>query len=808
MICPSIGESVLSAATLTPPSRPELRITPGGHHSFGQFTRRIEAPPVTVCRCPLSSSNQARSCVRRAAADRNDSFQAVCEKSPDSSSSTASRLWIGGQDDKVEESLRSEGVPAEENAVGDGAPNLLETSAEEKVSKRAASSGAAAKVDEKDARKDGKRKAGRAFARYKNSASPPRPKPFPIASRPAGSVQQKNNTDRREELVNKAVIEFLASSGDRAAAVLTRSAEVFGNQSSLWDQMMKQLERRGARAKALQVFHFLQGQDICKLSEHNYLTIIGILSRDGKLALAREIFDGMKGAQVARSVLSFTALICGYAKQGLAKKALEVYKLMQTEGCEPNIVTYNTLIHACVKSGVGLDKAVELFKELQRKGLKPDEITYNCMINAYTSENRLEEALLVLDSMKIDKFLPNVVTYTGLLNAYGKAGQLDKAEDLFEEMKRNGCAPNTWTYNALLKAYGNEGLYEKASDLYKEMECVGCVPTLYTFNTVLDLYGRGELFAEAENVLLDIQKTGLSPDRVTYNTLIYSYSKAGHVRKAAEVLDKMAADGCKPDLWTYNIFLDATAKHGSIEEVIQLFNDLKGAGHRPNVVSYGTLISMYGRAGLHQEAEKIRLEMSRAGCLPNVSVFSGLINGYAQHGLHQAAQKVFDDMIKAGVRPDVRSYTILMDAYGRAGQCKVMENILCEMEASGFVADAVTYFVLARAFAKTERWNEGLKYFKLISKIVSRTTQHAPSAPEGSACIPTAEYEQRQFCKGAFRRCCKQQQRLSLYSLSESESVERENRSSWLPVDWYMLLQLITSRNRAAAVRTLLSDVT
>ncbi|KAL3686004.1 hypothetical protein R1sor_004026 [Riccia sorocarpa] len=695
-----VGKNVVCSAPSGPLPGRGPRITPLRHSGSRPFRRRV-----SDCSCSLPSSSQARESFTRTVIDQKDTVQVVCEKSPVSTS----RLGIAGQDEEAEAVLQSSTAPAQENANGSGAVNSLADTSE-----RASSARLAAEVEKKDKATDGKRKGGKTSARYRNSASPPRPKPFPIANKSEKSIKQKVKTDKKDELVNKAVVEFLANSDDKAAIVLTRTAEIFGNQSSLWDQMMKQLERRGSRGKALQLFQFLQVQNTCKLSEHNYLTIIGILSRDGKLALAREVFDGMKDAQVARTVLSFTALICGYAKQGLAKKALEVYKLMQTEGCEPNIVTYNTLIHACIKSGVGVEKVVELFEELQMKGLKPDEITYNCMINGYISGGYLEEAVRIMERMKKEKFLPNVVTYTSLVNLYGKAGQLGKAEELFEEMKRNGCAPNTWTYNALLKAYGNEGLYEKASDLYKEMECVGCVPTLYTFNTVLDLYGRGEMFAEAENVLLDIQKTGLSPDRVTYNTLIYSYSKAGQIRKAAEILDKMAADGCKPDLWTYNILLDATAKHGSTVEAIQLFADLKAAGHRPNVVSYGTLISMYGRAGLHQEAEKVQLEMAGAGCLPNVSVFSALINSYAQHGLHQGAQRVFDDMLNAGVRPDVKSYTVLMDAYGRAGQCEEMENILSEMEASGFVADAVTYFVLARAFAKTERWSEGLKYFKLM----------------------------------------------------------------------------------------------
>lgn len=82
------------------------------------------------------------------------------------------------------------------------------------------------------------------------------------------------------------------------------------NKDHLW-QMMKELEIRGARRQALQVFRFLQEKSEFDLKEHNCVTIISILGREGKLGLAREIFEGMMKADIPPSVHSYTALLSG-----------------------------------------------------------------------------------------------------------------------------------------------------------------------------------------------------------------------------------------------------------------------------------------------------------------------------------------------------------------------------------------------------------------------------------------------------------------------------------------------------------------
>ncbi|KAG0583521.1 hypothetical protein KC19_3G143500 [Ceratodon purpureus] len=341
-----------------------------------------------------------------------------------------------------------------------------------------------------------------------------------IKSNPAKATKQGESdssnvrkTKATSEIVRKAVIDVLAHTDDMEEA-LQRAVASFGNRSTYWDQMMKELEVRGARRQALQVFLFLRKKPEFELKEHTCVTIISILGREGKLGLAREIFEGMTKDGLTPSAHSYTALLSGYAKQGLLKEAWNLFEVMKQKGCSPNVLTYNTLINACAKKGYRLSDLMGLYEEMKRNGVPPNDITYNCMVNACVCQKLFDKAALILKEMKAVNCLPNVVSYTAMINALGRSGRLDEAVELFEEMKELGRSPNSWTYNSLLKAYAREGRYEKAMGLFVGMEDEGCSPDLYTYNTVIDMCGRGGLFAEAEGVFLDMQRKGCTPDRV------------------------------------------------------------------------------------------------------------------------------------------------------------------------------------------------------------------------------------------------------------------------------------------------------
>lgn len=69
---------------------------------------------------------------------------------------------------------------------------------------------------------------------------------------------------------------------------------------------------------------------------------------------------------------------------------------------------------------------------MKSSGIRPDVITYNSLVNACVRGGFLPEALEFFAEMKASQLSPNVITYTSLLNALGKNGRLKEAMQLFQ----------------------------------------------------------------------------------------------------------------------------------------------------------------------------------------------------------------------------------------------------------------------------------------------------------------------------------------------------------------------------------------
>ncbi len=70
-----------------------------------------------------------------------------------------------------------------------------------------------------------------------------------------------------------------------------------------------------------------------------------------------------------------------FSKCGTLEDALDIYRAMQKEGIQPNVVTWNTLVSAHVQHGES-EKALQLFDQMKQASCPPNAITYNCVLQA------------------------------------------------------------------------------------------------------------------------------------------------------------------------------------------------------------------------------------------------------------------------------------------------------------------------------------------------------------------------------------------------------------------------------------------
>ena len=145
----------------------------------------------------------------------------------------------------------------------------------------------------------------------------------------------------------------------------------------------------------------------------------------------------------------------GHHLEGL----LGLFAEMRHEGVQPDLVTYNTLLRACARRGLG-DEAEMLFTTMNEGSVLPDVSTYSCLVETFGK--LLEKVSELMRGMETGENLPEISSYNVLLEAYAHSG-LIKEMGVFRQMQEAGCTPNGGTYSILLNLYGRQGMYDDVS---------------------------------------------------------------------------------------------------------------------------------------------------------------------------------------------------------------------------------------------------------------------------------------------------------------------------------------------------------
>ncbi|XP_057466851.1 putative pentatricopeptide repeat-containing protein At3g11460, mitochondrial [Actinidia eriantha] len=219
--------------------------------------------------------------------------------------------------------------------------------------------------------------------------------------------------------------------------------------------------------------------------------------RCGSIELARNLFDGMP----MKELITWNAMISGYAQNGLATHVLELYREMESSGISPDPVTLVGVLSSCANLGarkVGLK--VEQQVECSGFGFNP--FLKNALINMHARCGNLARARAIFDDMT-EK---NLVSWTAIIGGYGVHGQGEIAVGLFDEMTKSGIQPDGTVFVSILSACSHAGLTDKGLDYFALMERdYGLKPGPEHYACMVDLLGRAGRLAEAQGLIESMQ---------------------------------------------------------------------------------------------------------------------------------------------------------------------------------------------------------------------------------------------------------------------------------------------------------------
>ncbi|KAJ0836440.1 putative tetratricopeptide-like helical domain superfamily, DYW domain-containing protein [Helianthus annuus] len=185
-------------------------------------------------------------------------------------------------------------------------------------------------------------------------------------------------------------------------------------------------------------------------------------AKAGGIHEARFVFENLP----ERDVVSWTAIISGYAQLGLDEEALELFRRLLREGIASNYVTYASVLTA-VSGLAAYEMGKQIHSHVLRSGLPFYVVLQNSLIDMYTKCGQLSYAWRVFDKMSER----TVISWNAMLVGYSKHGMAREVASLFELMRNeNQVKPNNVTFLAILSGCSHGKMENKGLEVYDKMK--------------------------------------------------------------------------------------------------------------------------------------------------------------------------------------------------------------------------------------------------------------------------------------------------------------------------------------------------
>ncbi|XP_021736954.1 putative pentatricopeptide repeat-containing protein At3g25060, mitochondrial [Chenopodium quinoa] len=228
-----------------------------------------------------------------------------------------------------------------------------------------------------------------------------------------------------------------------------------------------------------------------------YTSLVDMYAKNGHLCLAYRIFCNMP----QKTVVSWSALVSGYAQNGLAGEALELLIEMQRVGYRPDLASLVSALLACSHVGyLKMGRSIHAYI-LRRQEL--EHISATAAIDMYSKCGALSSARELFDMIGCK----DVILWNTMIASYGIHGHGEAALSVFHDMIKTNSYPDDATFASLLSALGHSGLVEQGQYWFNEMiNRFRIEPSEKHYACVVDLLARAGKVEEALDLINSMKK--------------------------------------------------------------------------------------------------------------------------------------------------------------------------------------------------------------------------------------------------------------------------------------------------------------
>ncbi|KAM7251139.1 hypothetical protein ACFE04_023022 [Oxalis oulophora] len=236
-----------------------------------------------------------------------------------------------------------------------------------------------------------------------------------------------------------------------------------------YEKMMETFFKVNRHDEALKIFQMMRVKMEDRMELSTYRLVIDWMSKQGKVEVARMMFDEMLHRNIRPDNRTYAALIYGNLARGRISEAYRIFENVEN----PDIFVYHGLIKGLLKLKRARE-ATQVFREMIKRGCEPEMHTYVMLLQGHLGKRgrKGRDPLVNFDTIFVG----------GLV----KAGKSLEATKYVERSMNKGVEVPRFDYNKFLHYYSSEEGAKMFEDTSKKLREVG----LFDLADVMERYGQ------------------------------------------------------------------------------------------------------------------------------------------------------------------------------------------------------------------------------------------------------------------------------------------------------------------------------
>ncbi|XP_050227329.1 pentatricopeptide repeat-containing protein At4g32430, mitochondrial-like [Mercurialis annua] len=296
------------------------------------------------------------------------------------------------------------------------------------------------------------------------------------------------------------------------------------------------------------------------------------------------------------------SFITMYAKFGSMKDSVKVYEELNYR----EIITWNALISGYAQNGLSQEAYITFLSAVAESN--PNQYTFGSVLSAIGSAEDISLKHGQMCHSQIIKlgFNTDPIVSSALLDMYAKRGSLCEAQRVFADAPLR----SEFAWTAIISAHARHGDYDSVMNWFQKMETEGVRPDSITFLSVIAACGRkgmvdmGQIFFDSM-----IRNYQIEPSSEHYSCMVDMLGRAGRLKEAEELMGRIPGG---PGLSVLQSLLGACRIHGNVEMGERVADALISMEPAESG-SYVLLSNLYADKGQWKEVAKLRKGMREKG---------------------------------------------------------------------------------------------------------------------------------------------------------------------------------------------------